>query len=288
MRRIFPFVAIAVVSASSVIPASSAAAQRSTLVVHVADEGGHALSGARVAVAGTSATGATNGRGEARISGIEAGTRMIEVTRVGYALARVAADFAGGTVEKSIAMTSEPVEVEGVTATASGRSVRLRQAGFYERQRRGNGAFMTGDELMAHPPRTLSDAFRRIRGYRLDYDAHTGKYVAVAAHGDSDLGGICGLPKGGARRAGTLSSSSSGSCQQQCLPLVYVDGMQRATGSGADQARMFESIAPADVEAIEAYGAAEVPSEYNATGSACGVILIWMRGAQPDSASIAH
>jgi hypothetical protein len=35
---------------------------------------------------------------------------------------------------------------------------------------------------------------------------------------------------------------------------------------------------PLDLEGMEVYrSAAEIPPEYNATGSACGVILLWTR-----------
>ena len=56
-----------------------------------------------------------------------------------------------------------------------------------------------------------------------------------------------------------------------CNVKVYVDG------AASDDQSLLRILEPWDVEAIEAYHASEIPAEYNATGSACGVILVWTR-----------
>ena len=56
------------------------------------------------------------------------------------------------------------------------------------------------------------------------------------------------------------------------MPQYYLDGMLLSATDPLDV------INPHHIEAIEAYpGAASVPQQFNATGSACGVILLWSR-----------
>ena len=64
-----------------------------------------------------------------------------------------------------------------------------------------------------------------------------------------------------------------------CVPQVYIDGNKMFMRNIRDQADALESVPPENIEAVETYqGAASIPPEYNTTGSACGVLLIWTRG----------
>ncbi len=59
-----------------------------------------------------------------------------------------------------------------------------------------------------------------------------------------------------------------------CPPLVFVDGVQMGNTETWD----VDHLAVADIEAVEAYGSgAVIPPQFNATGSKCGVIVIWRR-----------
>jgi hypothetical protein len=73
-------------------------------------------------------------------------------------------------------------------------------------------------------------------------------------------------------------------------PVVFVDGFQIETapigGEGAQPSSITlgQSVHPNDVWAIEVYRRpSQIPPQYNADGSACGVLLIWtIRGMSPD------
>lgn len=219
----------------------------STLQVRVVDEKGAPMQGVYVTVPGAERGASTDAHGRARLERIPRGNRLIEIRRTGYIFRRIAAGFSGDTVRRDIAMTPAPVEVEGVTATSWGRSMRLVRAGFYQRQQRGLGSFMTRQELDEIRPLRIEDAFRYMRGFM----------VRPERGGDV-----------------VVSTRSPG-----CSPLVYVDGGSMFGRGSADQAQTLDMVPVRDVEAIEAYqGAGSIPEQYVRPGMAqCGVILVWTR-----------
>jgi hypothetical protein len=239
----------------SLLAAHHAAAQgrapRSLLVMHVVDEQGNPLVGARVTVGGVEQVAITAAGGEAAVAAVPPGVRLVEVRRQGYALQRAAAEFAGGdTVRREVRMTPSEIELEGLTVTSWGRSVRLRSIGFYDRQRRGIGSFMTRDEIAQLHAYHATDIFRWMRGF------------AVIPSGSRDI------------VVTTRGPGGFGSC----LPHLYIDGNRMFVSNAREHADALEAVPPENIEAIEGYqGAATIPAEYNATGSVCGVLLIWTR-----------
>lgn len=225
-------------------------APSSILRVHVTDDQGRPLPQAHVTVGGVPGGAITNDRGDARMNAVPPGNRIVLVSRVGYAFGRVAADFTGDTVVKTFTLTPQPIELEGITVTSWGRSMRLRQNGYYDRQRQGLGAFMTKDRIDEMRPSRVSNLFRYMRGFTVVPGPGTSEYV-VTSRG------------------------------RRCLPQVYVDGMLSAR-TARDQRDVLEMVLPGDVEAIEAYSsAAEIPAQYNGSNSMCGVIVIWTRHGEP-------
>jgi hypothetical protein len=226
-------------------------APRSLLLVTVLDEKGAPIQGAYVTVGGVEHGASTDREGVAKLAAIPQGNRLVEVKRQGYAYRRVAADFVGGdTVRKEVAMTPAPIELEGIVVTTWGRSMALVRNGFYDRQRRGFGAFMTRQRLDEIRPYHTTEAFRYMRGFM------------VVPMGSTDV--VVGSRGGGLRGA--------------CLPSVYIDGMLMFVMNARDEADAINMVSPDDIEAIEAFqGSASIPAQYNPTGSACGVILIWTR-----------
>ncbi|HVG44276.1 MAG TPA: carboxypeptidase-like regulatory domain-containing protein, partial [Longimicrobium sp.] len=207
------------------LPAGARAQARvpgAVLLLRVRDERGRPLSDAQVSVGGLRQTGRSNAGGVAFINDIPAGNRLVEVRRPGYAMVRVAADFAAAdTVRREVAMTPQPVELEGVVATSWGRSMRLRRSGFYDRQRQGLGAFLGREQLDRMRPVHTVDAFRYVRGYKvLPKGAHQ---VVVGTRGDG------------------------------CLPDIYIDGAKMFVRGARDQAQALGMVSPDNIEGIEAF-----------------------------------
>jgi hypothetical protein len=81
-----------------------------------------------------------------------------------------------------------------------------------------------------------------------------------------------------AYRIASGRASTSISRADWCWMDVYLDGQLVQSHDHPDQARNLDQVALRDVEAVEVYrGAAEVPTEYRGSTSACGVVLLWTR-----------
>jgi len=255
MRRI-PVIAtllpLALFAISTTAAAQAARAPRSLLVVHVLDENGKPLMGARVTVGGVAREEFTGASGEVSLTAVPPGVRLVEVRRPGYAFQRAAAEFAGGdTVRREVRMTRSDVELEGLVVTSWGRSVRLRNNGYYDRQRRGFGSFMARDEIARLNPYHATDIFRYMRGFAVIPNGW--RDIVVTTRGPNGFG--------------------------SCLPHLYLDGNRMFARNAQEQADALEAIPTDNIEAVEGYqGAATIPAEYNVTGSVCGVLLIWTRG----------
>jgi hypothetical protein len=75
--------------------------------------------------------------------------------------------------------------------------------------------------------------------------------------------------------AGRALSTCSG---PSCLVSVYQDGAKIFDSSNPGSLKVdFEHLSPQDYDAAEFYQGAEVPAEYNSTGNACGVLVLWSR-----------
>jgi hypothetical protein len=225
-----------------------------TLVVTVVDQAtGRPVRGARVQVAEVATPGRTGGDGIARLDGLPAGNRIVQVSRIGYTPERAAVDLAGGsTTTHTFSLRAEPVPVAGVSVRLERRDPLLDQSGFYHRMSLGGGSFMTDERIWDIRPTRTIDLFRHMRGYSVTYDRR-GNPNLVTTHGPSSLGPQCRSP------------------------LLYLDGRLFA-GRGTDVTSALEAISPETIKAVEAYaGPATIPAEYNPTGSACGVVLVWTK-----------
>jgi hypothetical protein len=224
-------------------------AQSSQLLLTVLDGAtSEPIRNAMVEVGGLDRRAQTNAEGVVRIGRVPAGSRIVTVTRLGYEAERIPVEFAAaGVIEQTVRLTPEPVAVGGVTATGEARDPGLEMRGFYDRQARGLGAFMTTERIEELNQSRTVDLFRYMRGFKLNYDRRRGEYYVVANRGGG-LGGDC-----------------SG-------PMVYLDGTLVA-----DRANYFQFVNPENIAAIEAFaGPSQVPVEYR-SNAACGVILIWSR-----------
>jgi hypothetical protein len=221
------------------------------LVVTVIDaESGKPLPDATVRVTEHPEQGRTDPAGKTELRAIRPGTRVLEVSHFGYAMERAVVEFepTAEPVEAEVELTPQPIEVEGLVVTTWGRYTALRNRGFYDRQRRGNGEFFTADEITRYQPRQMIDVFRHTTSMGIGYDSHGRPFVE------------------------NLRSHGMGDCQ----PSVFLDGM--AMNRDGDGNVSLDMVIPENVAGMEVYaGPATIPAEYNLTGSACGVILLWTK-----------
>jgi hypothetical protein len=227
-------------------------AQTSGLDVLVVDSAGTPVPDARVEIAGVRGRARTNGNGVGRIDGITPGNRLVYASRLGFGAARVPVEFRPGERTRStITLSSEAVTLATVRVVVGRNTAGLANRGFYERQRRGLGSYMDGDRIDELRPVRTVDLFRRMRGFQLVYDRRG--YVDLQI------------------------SRGAASLQIGCRPLIFLDGMLIPARTSPNEDALM-AIHPESLAGIEAYaGPASIPAEYNLTGSACGVVLLWTR-----------
>lgn len=245
-RLLFRTLVLAAVLAPVSGEAAAQQRNRSSLEVVVLENGSNRpVSGARVHVSGV-APAITDAEGRAQIADVPRGARMVTISRIGYDSERVTVEFAREAVQAEVELRQQPIELAGLRVTSWGRSSNLRNRGYYDRERIGHGVFVNRDEIQKRNLSRMLDLFRQVRGFQVSYNMKGEPYLESAR-------GPCKTP-----------------------PLFFMDGMRVHDVSGRGDLSDF--VSPDEVEAIEAYtGAATIPAQYNPTGAACGVILIWTR-----------
>jgi len=227
-------------------------AQTARLEVLVVDSAGTPVRDARVEVAGVREGTRTNGDGVGRIDGIPPGNRLVYASRLGFGAARVPVEFrAGEPTQYTITLRNEVVTLGAVRVVVGRHTAALARRGFYDRQRRGHGSYMDGDRIDELRPIRTVDLIRRMRGFQVVYDRRG--YIDLQV------------------------SRGAASLQGSCRPLIFLDGMLIPAKTSPNEDAL-SAIHPESLAGIEAYaGAGTIPAEYNFTGSACGVVLLWTR-----------
>jgi len=247
--RIRPFALSAALVFAPAIAAAQRADSTSILKVSVhAEQGGQALAGANVELLGMARAQNADTAGVANFRNVQPGPVIVQIRRLGYADERFTLNVPPrDTVSVDVDLQTAAVRLAGVRATARYSSA-LRQTGFFERQASGIGSYAMRAQWERRGRLEVSDIVRRMRGVRV-VRTGDGRTLIVPSRPLSSLGGC-------------------GSVQ------LYIDGNLTTFDPASDDIDKLVNLS--EVEAVEVYaGPSEVPSQYNQTGSACGVVLIW-------------
>jgi len=190
-----------------------------------------------------------------------AGNYLVRVSRPGYSTRQTQAVSVGTTYDASVRLrlASTPVPLDtltviGITVTVEQEIPFLAEAGFYSRQRKGIGRFLTRVDLDRHRSEPMTNALRGMSG------------VHVVCSG-----GTCDVQAPGAATMLTRGV---------CKPSVVLDGVTLrpgGVGSGGDQT-VDQLLNPFNLEAVEVYtGSSGVPVQYKGYLSPCGTIIAWSR-----------
>lgn len=187
----------------------------------------------------------TGTSGEFTLLGLPRGRLILDVSALGYtASAERMIDHEGESLFLAIELHPAPLTGEGIQVTVEAQVPFLRERGYYDRERRGLGRFITPSQLNQMSLLRTSDIFRRT--------------AAVIVRGGEPV-----------MARGTMSF-------QNCRPAVYQDGMLiRPENSRVP----FNDVVapPVWIQAIEIYpGPATAPPQWRGS-AACGVIVIWTR-----------
>lgn len=193
-----------------------------------------------------------------------AGSYRLRTTQLGYWVATSALIQVGGTDARNIQLhlVPRPIELEGISITSAPQVRHLAEAGFYQRQKRGFGRYITRERIERQFAMRTSDLFRDYPGVQV--------VVVDQVTGESDVimrGAAMMTPPG------------------PCFPTIAIDGslIRRGgslefTGERADFVGLDAVLpSPSEIEAVEIYpSAAGVPGQF-AGISRCGALLFWTR-----------
>jgi hypothetical protein len=199
------------------------------------------VAAAAVRLANAGAPRITTGDGAFLFEKVPPGTFSIEVQHVGYTTVRDSIDVEYmSTITATIRVAATVIPLAPLEISV--RKAALERVGFYTRQERSAGTFLTREDIQDMHPLYGSDVMRRVSGVRVE----RGRFGNVV------------LGRGG------------------CPFRFVMDGTRIGSGFSLDD------IPPDAFEAIEVYmGAAEVPIEFQGFSSDvngnCGVIVIWTR-----------
>lgn len=206
----------------------------------------------------------TDSTGSFTFEDVSPGPYRLRASRVGYRDAagqlRLSAD---SVVELELRLAVASIALAPVTVvTRSRRNVSPVLEGFYGRLERGQGRFVTREEIEQRRPVRVTDMLRNIP----NLNSH------------SPRGGVGG------------SVMTRGSSGDRCTVVFFVDGMlvsQPSMGSpfrgGARQDQAIDDyVQPGDVEGIEVYrGESDTPAEFITRWVSCGTVVIWTKRGEP-------
>jgi len=197
-----------------------------------------------VFIAGTNVSVTTGPNGRFRIAAITAGEFLLGARRVGYAQMIEPVAIDADTLR--ISLTLSPIAAALDTVRSQARSLPLRLVDFYERRRRGDGHFITADEIAARGNATLGDLLRPILGVRV-------------------------------QERNNVETAYSARSVAKCPMQIFVDD-QLISVPVAGPVNLRDLPAPSTIAGIEVYsGPATIPLQYKRADTMCGMILIWTK-----------
>jgi len=203
----------------------------------------------------------TNEAGEFTIPDAPVGTRMLEVRAVGYYPERRRVDIVTGAAPVRVSLATLQSVLDTVKVSAS--RIRSRdRSGFIERVRTGPGRYLTSGQIAKRPATFASDLFATIAGLRIGFASDTLATDMVIAVSPDDM-------STSDRRI--LMRGIDG---DWCAPVIYLDGLAMP-GFGADDLDAW--IRPKDIEGIEIYSEATVPTQFAKWRGGCGSVMIWKK-----------
>jgi len=258
-----------------VMQATTASAQTSALAGRVLHAGSNApIAGAEVVLLPRGARAVIDAKGEFRFDAPPSGYVMIHVRRIGFAPDSLGVQLPlAAPIDVELRETVQKLDTVSVSARENVLP-RGKLAGFYERKQFGIGRFLEEQDIEKMLTRRLVDIIvAKVPGTRTVRSAKGGMaaYIATVRMAPQPL----------------ISAMKGATRPPPCYPDIYLDGTA-VYSSGSERNLLNQpadvvlfdvnSIDPAQVSAIEFYsGPAQLPAQYNRTGSACGALLIWTK-----------
>ncbi len=240
-----------------------------SIITGAVRSGGRPIRGAelRLEPAGIGATTDTLGRFSLSVR--QSGVARLSVRAVGYYPAsRNIFIVANDSMTADFVLDAVAQQLDSITVEGRGVAVTGRMAPFEERRRTGIGRFFTREMLAEREHATMADVLRMTTGLRL-----------IAR--PPDCGGGFSVATG---RGGAIQSQDWMRCgpmrkpmESACYFSIYLDGV-RYWVPGMREPPDINQLRVNGIQGMEVYrGPAEMPVQYQGTGTPCGVVLLWTR-----------
>ena len=259
-------VVLLVALASGLRPA--AALPQATLRGTVRAQGGGPLESADVELRRSGRVVKTGADGRFVIGLIKAGDYVVSVRAVGYRPLEADAELRGSdTLTVAFELERSVQVLESLHVEAPAVHIIAKMVGFEERRKAGIGRFYTRDDLAKREHSPLSNVLRM-----------TGGMVLIRRPFECADGFAPASGRGMAIRWLPWMNCNGYPMAPACYMSIYLDGARIWVWGNSEIPDIDQLISVNGVEGIEAYrGPSELPVQFQATGSACGAVLLWTR-----------
>jgi hypothetical protein len=226
--------------AAAPLAAQEAPAYRRRLLGVYDMQTGDPVEGAEVTDILGKLTATTSATGTVSLAFLPEGETMIRIRKVGYTAKIMAVAISPVDTVPFTILLERSAQTLPTVVTKDSAVRKWRSPGlqaFEERRKLGFGQFITDSVLRRYDSGTLTNAIRRLAGVAVN--CRGSKCVAVS------------------QRAG-------------CPPKLFMDG----AAVNDNNLELYQSM---NFSAVEYYSTANMPPQYNMTGSACGILLLWSR-----------
>lgn len=218
----------------------------------------------------------TDSLGRFRLTGVPRGTELVTVRAVGFRPDSLYVMFkADEAVVRDVILRVAVNELPTVAVHDTSRPVpRSKMADFEQRRAGGIGRFISRDLLDTNDNQRLGEIIAaNVPGVLVRRGASGPEAWATSARTPNNSRcALCGSAEM-LDRGDALAGA-----KPACYLDVYVNGAIEYDSARRMQLFNLNSLLPGAVEGIEVYtGAGQIPTQYNRTGGACGVMLIWTR-----------
>ncbi len=254
----------------SVVPGGVLAGQHVVQgrVVDTTDAG---IAGVEVAFPSLGKSVLTDSSGHFSLTNVAGGSRRILVRKIGYQPLDVMRTLMADTVTLEVRMAPSEVVLPTIEVTARGMTpVPKKLERWAARREKGRGTFFDEAFLRDNENRALRDILRRVQGIHLvRFDDRAGVAAASGTARNRNLSFVKPTLAEQEARKGTPLA---------CYMSVYLDGAMIWNANSMSRPPNLDDFALNQMAAIEVYRtAAEIPPEFNAMGSDCGVLSMWTR-----------